>query len=189
MSEFDDYSDLYAEGGGFDIPSAIRLGASLQATDDLKLHFDYESIAYSDVDSVGNPIANLFGCPTAGAGGTDLEACLGGARGAGFGWDDMDVYKFGVEYRYSDDMIIRGGYSTTEQPIPTSQMLFNILAPGVMEQHFTVCLTRTMASGSELSVSFMYAPSKSVSGANTFDPTQTLELEMSQFELEIGYRF
>ncbi len=35
----------------------------------------------------------------------------------------------------------------------------------------------------------MYAPSKSVSGANTFDPTQTLELEMSQFELEIGYRF
>ena len=101
----------------------------------------------------------------------------------------MDVYKFGLEYRYSDDMVIRGGYSVTDQPIPNTQVLFNMLAPGVMEQHFTVGITRTMASGSELSISFMYAPSKSVTGANTFDPTQTIELEMSQFELEIGYRF
>ena len=35
----------------------------------------------------------------------------------------------------------------------------------------------------------MYAPSKSISGTNTFDPTQQLEIEMHQFEFEIGYSF
>ena len=51
--------------------------------------FDWQEIWYSDVGAVGNPIQNLFQCPTAGQGGTDFESCLGGNRGAGFGWEDM----------------------------------------------------------------------------------------------------
>jgi hypothetical protein len=35
----------------------------------------------------------------------------------------------------------------------------------------------------------MYAPNKSVAGTNTFDPTQTLEIEMNQFEIEVAYQF
>ena len=33
----------------------------------------------------------------------------------------------------------------------------------------------------------MYAPSNSVKGVNMFDPTQEIEIEMSQFELEFSY--
>jgi hypothetical protein len=33
---------------------------------------------------------------------------------------------------------------------------------------------------------FMYAPEEQVQGRNTFDPTQTIELRMQQFELEFG---
>jgi hypothetical protein len=40
-----------------------------------------------------------------------------------------------------------------------------------------------------MSLSIMYAPSKEVTGTSTFDPTQTITLEMSQFELEFAYRF
>jgi len=40
-----------------------------------------------------------------------------------------------------------------------------------------------------LSMSLMYAPKKTISGASTFDPTQTIQLEMSQLELEFAYRF
>jgi long-chain fatty acid transport protein len=67
--------------------------------------------------------------------------------------------------------------------------LFNILAPGVVEQHLTVGLTKALANGSEFSFAFMYAPNKSVAGMNTFDPTQTLEIEMNQFEIEVAYQF
>ena len=33
----------------------------------------------------------------------------------------------------------------------------------------------------------MYAPSKSIDAPNPFDPTQIIELEMSQFEFEFSY--
>jgi hypothetical protein len=35
----------------------------------------------------------------------------------------------------------------------------------------------------------MYAPEKTVTGASTFDPTQTIQLKMSQLEFEVAYRF
>jgi long-chain fatty acid transport protein len=35
----------------------------------------------------------------------------------------------------------------------------------------------------------MYAPEKSVTGPNMFDPTQTITLSMDQFEVEMAYRF
>ena len=66
-------------------------------------------------------------------------------------------------------------------------MAFNILAPGVMEEHFTVGFTKTLSSGNELSLSFMYAPENTVKGPNNFDPTQTIEFTMKQFELEVSY--
>jgi long-chain fatty acid transport protein len=111
MSELDSYADLFAEAGGFDIPASVRTGASLQATANMKLHLDYELIWFSETDSVGNGIENLFGCPTAGAGGTDLESCLGGSRGPGFKWDDVGAIKIGAEWALANDMILRAGYS------------------------------------------------------------------------------
>ena len=191
MSKLDKYSDLFAGGGSFDIPSSIRAGISVAASESIKLHFDVEHSTFSDVGSVGNPIQNLFGCPTAGAGGTDFESCLGGDNGAGFGWDDVTVYKLGVEWitNAMPSWTWRAGFSTTDQPIADDQVLFNILAPAVVEQHYTFGATKVTQGGSAYSVELMYAPKNSVKGANTFDPTQTLEISMHQFELEFAYRW
>ena len=86
MSDLDKYADLFADGGNFDIPASLRLSASLIASPQLSLHFDYERIMFSDIDSVGNGIANLFSCPTVNPASADLESCLGGSNGPGFGW-------------------------------------------------------------------------------------------------------
>lgn len=186
MSKFSDYSDLYAEGGKFDIPSSATYGLTLRPNDAFTFDFDYQSIWYSDTPSVSNPIENLFTCPT--VGGTNVEGCLGGKQGAGFGWRDMSVYKFGGSWKYDDQWTFRAGYSFPDsQPIPKTQMEFNILAPGVVEEHYTVGFTRKMAGGDELSLSFMYAPDYSLKGQNNFDPTQTVEFSMNQFELEMSY--
>ena len=189
MSEFDDYADLYAEQGGFDIPSSIKGGLSFLATDALRVNLDIEHTAFSEVDSVGNPMANMVTCPTLPFGGTDLETCLGGDRGAGFGWDDMTTYKVGFEWLQDERNTWRFGYSYGEQPIQAADVLFNILAPGVMEQHIALGWTRNRANGHQFSMSFMYAPEKSVTGPSMFDPTQTIELTMDQFEFEFAYRF
>ncbi|MGB5256436.1 MAG: hypothetical protein WBN44_04220 [Woeseiaceae bacterium] len=189
MSEFDDYADLYAEAGGFDIPSSIKGGLSFVASDVLRVNFDIEHTAFSEVDSVGNPMANMIGCPTLPFGGTDLESCLGGANGAGFGWEDMTTFKLGFEWQRDEANTWRFGYSYGEQPIQGADVLFNILAPGVMEQHITLGLTHKTASDAEWNFSFMYAPENSVSAPSMFDPTQTIELKMNQLEFEASYSF
>jgi long-chain fatty acid transport protein len=187
MSDFDDYADLFAEAGGFDIPASAKLGLSFKASEALRINVDIENTQFSDVDSVGNPMANIGGCPTAGLGGTDIESCLGGANGAGFGWDDMTTYKIGAEWRANNDYTWRFGYSFGDQPIQTQDAVFNILAPGIMEQHVTFGVTRHRPNGGDWTFSLMFAPENTVTGSNLFDPTQTIELKMNQFELEFAY--
>jgi len=187
MSKLDDYADLFANGGEFDIPANASIGIAYKPVDHVVLTFDVENIWYSDVDSIGNPVQNIFDCPPLNPGSMDTSGCLGGSNGAGFGWDDMTIFKLGVEYAASEAWTWRGGISYGEQPIGSDQMTFNILAPGIMETHVTAGFTRTQQNDNEWSLTFMYAPENSVSGPNNFDPTQTIELTMHEFELEFAY--
>ncbi len=189
MSEFDDYADLFAENGDFDIPANLKAGLTFRPNTGrgLAFSFDVEHTWFSDVDAVGNPISNIFACPTAGRGGTAVANCLGGANGAGFGWDDMTTYKFGVQWNSSDDLTWRAGFSHGDQPIPGSEVTFNILAPATPEDHLTFGFSRVMSSGNELSMALMYAFNNSVSGSNSFDPTQSITFDMDQFEVEFSY--
>jgi len=185
MSELDDYADLFAQQGGFDIPADLKIGLTFHANPNLALSFDLEHIFYSDVDSIANPIATLFSCPT--VGGTDLSVCLGGDNGAGFGWEDMTVYKTGLAWRAGEDWTWRFGYSYGKQPIPDSELSFNILAPASIESTITAGFTLSRTSNRELNVSLMYAPNKKVTGPQNFDPTQNVTIQMYQWELEASY--
>ena len=204
MSEFDDYADLFADAGGFDIPSSTKLGFSFGTSDDVRFNLDFEHTQYSEIGSVGNPMTNLFGCAFPVYGGTlqatgdmalalaaaqaaGVESCLGGSSGGGFGWEDMTTVKMGVEWAADESTTYRFGYSYGEQPIRAPSITFNVLAPGVMEQHITFGMTKRKASGGAWNFSLMYAPSKSIEAVNPFDPTQFIELEMSQFEFEFSY--
>ncbi len=189
MSDFDDYSDLFAEHGSFDIPSSLRAGISWRTNKSTMVHFDIEHIWFSEVHSVGNAMKNLFACPTAGTGGTDIESCLGGSRGAGFGWNEMTVFKLGTEWnlRSSPEWTLRAGYSIGDQPVGKQAVLFNIVSLGVIEQHFTFGFSRRLQADREFNAAFMYAPENHLKGTNPFDPTQSVRLQMRQFEIEFGY--
>jgi long-chain fatty acid transport protein len=187
MSEWDDYADLFAQQGDFDIPPNLKLGLTFRPNDTVALSFDIDHIWYSDTDSVGNSIMNIFACPTAGQMGTDLSQCLGGDNGAGFGWEDMTVFKAGVAWKAGEDWTWRLGYSYGKQPIPNSELTFNILAPGTVESHITAGFTLNRTPNRDINVSVMYAPSKSVTGAQNFDPSQDVTIAMHQFELEFSY--
>ncbi len=181
MSEFDKYKGLFAEHGDFDVPATATIGLAYKPNKTSAIVFDVQRIWYSKVAAVANPLSNLF------AGG----ALGGGSNAAGFGWEDMTVYKLGYQWQMDKDMTMRVGFSTGDQPIPTSEVLFNILAPGVMENHFTFGLTKNLDKNSVLDFAFMYAPSKSVKGPNPLDPAQTVELKMKQYEVELnwGWKF
>jgi long-chain fatty acid transport protein len=176
MSEFDDYKGLFAEQGDFDIPSTWTIGVAVKATPELTFLVDVQEIYYSDVNAINNPlIPNLF------------VSQLGRNDGAGFGWDDITVLKFGVQWKSSKEWTWRAGYSIGDQPIPSSEVLFNILAPGVIEQHATIGFTRTIGTNQELKCAAMYAFPHSVTGPNPLDPVQNISLRMRQWEFSVGY--
>ncbi len=187
MSEFGDYAGLFAEGGDLDIPASATVGLAWKTSDKTTLVVDVQSIYYSDVASISNPISPLtdgVSCgptPTGGVG----PGCLGQSAGAGFGWKDMTVVKVG--YEWGEGTIWRVGVSNGSQPIPKSETLFNILAPAVMETHLTAGFTMPLDSKSEISFAAMYAPKTSVSGTSAFDPGQVIEIEMVQYELQATY--
>jgi len=187
MGDFDDYSDLFAEQGGFDVPASLKFGLTFRANERVALNFDIEHTWFSDVDSVGNSIANIFACPTAGQDGMDLSSCLGGNNGAGFGWDDMTTFKGGVVWSNNEDWTWRFGYSYGKQPIDNSEMTFNILAPGVIEHHITGGFTLSRVEGREWNASVMYGLNNDVTGPQNFDPTQMVTFEMHQWEVEVSY--
>jgi len=199
MSEFDDYAGLFAEGGDFDVPATASLGFAWKIDDKSTLVFDVQSIFYSDVASIANSVSQLNPaagvCAPAGSppnptpvqsGGSGAgPGCLGGSAGAGFGWEDMTIVKIG--YEWGTDTTWRVGISNGNQPIPDSETMFNILAPAVVETHLTFGFTMPLSSSSEFAFAAMYAPSNTVSGQSPFDPGQTIELEMDQFEAQATY--
>ena len=187
MSKLSRYSDLFVGGGSFDIPASATIGITFKPTAPIAVSFDTQRIWYSGIAAVGNPVQNLFNCPTAGAGGTNLQSCLGGSVGPGFGWGNMTVYKLGTRWQLDPDWTLRFGVSHGTQPIPRSQVTLNILAPGVIENHIALGLTHHDSSHGQFSVAFVYALSHSVTGRNTFDPTQTITLSMHQYILDFAY--
>jgi len=180
MGELDKYKGLFAEQGGFDIPENFGAGIAVKATPRLTVAADVLRINYGDVASVGNTADCLF-----------VGACqLGAANGPGFGWQNTTVYKIGLAYELKPGMTLRGGYVTLKQPIPASQTFFNILAPGVVQDHLTLGLTRAMSSTSELSFMYMHAFEKKVDGSGSIPPGfggGEANLRMSQDSLGIAY--
>ncbi|MBK3516895.1 OmpP1/FadL family transporter [Carboxylicivirga marina] len=187
MSKFDEYAGLFAEQGDFDIPSNFTIGAAYHLSDKLTAMFDFKRVNYSEVASIGNQM--ILPMLPDGSMNPDF-APLGADGGSGFGWNDINVYKIGLEFDKGNSWVFRGGFSHNDQPIPESEVMFNILAPGVIEDHITLGCSKAFGeSGKALHLAMVYALPASVSGMNPMDPAQTIELEMNQFELEIAFTF
>jgi long-chain fatty acid transport protein len=184
MSKFDKYKGLFAEQGKFDIPENYGLGIAFKANPEVTVALDYERINYAGVRSVSNSGTVVPGvaCPAD-------PACMGNNAGEGFAWRSIDVFKLGVEYKYSSTMTLRAGYNHGDNPIPSGQQTFNIVAPGVVEDHVTLGMTYAVSPGSEVTVAYMHAFEKSVSGATNpnFAVGGAEKIKMYQDSLGVTY--
>jgi long-chain fatty acid transport protein len=178
MSKFSKYKGLFADQGAFDLPSHFSAGVMLHPTSAWNVALDYERILYSGVSSVGNPSTN--------------QAPLGASGGPGFGWQDVNVYKLGVEYAVNPALIVRAGYNRSDNPIQPRDVTFNILAPGVVTNHYTIGATHPFGASYEVTAAFMYAPTNTVTGSSLFNAlfplpnaggTETIRLGEKSFGL------
>ncbi|HMN77764.1 MAG TPA: outer membrane protein transport protein [Burkholderiaceae bacterium] len=181
MSKFDKYRGLFAEQGDFDIPMNFGLGIAITPDSRWTIAADYARIYYSQIASVGNPSA------------PNPPAPLGADNGPGFGWHDINVFKLGVAYAMNEQWTLRAGINIGGNPIESQDVTINILAPGVVKNHYTAGFTYAPTKADEISAAFMYAARNSVSGSSMFNnvfpaPVAGSEtISMREFSLGIAW--
>jgi long-chain fatty acid transport protein len=182
MSKFSKYAGLFAGQGSFDIPENYTLGLAFQATPSVTIAADYQRISYSGIPSVTNPSTNAVP--------------LGAANGPGFGWADVNVWKLGAQWQATQNLTMRAGVNVGDNPIKSRDVTFNILAPGVTTTHYTVGGTYALSDKSEVTLSYMYAPSNSVSGSSLFNGfmggmagNETIKMSQQALGVQFGWKF
>jgi len=191
MSKFDKYAGLFAEQGLFNMPSNYSLGAAFKLNPKTTLSVDYKRINYSDVSAVNNPSRTAAdGLPPTGG----VPNSLGCDDCRGFGWQSVNVFKLGVEYAWSSALTLRAGYSRTDNPIRSTDVTFNIIAPGVVTNQYTAGFTYGLSNDSEITVAGMIAPRNSVTGASlysSFIPVPgaggTEKISLREYSLGVAY--
>jgi long-chain fatty acid transport protein len=190
MGKFDKYKDLFAGQGYFDIPQNFSLGIAFKPVPTWTIAADYQRIDYSGIRSVNNPSTNV-GNSSAAAPFFNIPGSLGCDTCRGFGWSSVNVFKLGAEYQYNPTLILRAGYNHSDNPIQARDVTFNMIAPGVVQDHATLGFTYALSKDSELTMAYMHAFKNSVQGPSLFNafgvPAGTEKIQMYENSLGIAY--
>ena len=178
MTKFDKYRGLFAEQGDFDIPENYGIGIAFKPRKNLVIAADVFRINYADIASIGNRgpgtsktpynrTNQVLGVPSiADASAQTPKATssiyeTGNDQGMGFGWKNQTVYKLGVQYGVNNRLLVRAGYNYGHSPIPNDQLTFGLLAPAVVERHYSAGFTYKASEELEVTGTYMYVASKS----------------------------
>lgn len=187
MTEFDDYSNLFAEKGDLDTPGNIGLGISYSFTDELLVALDINYVMYEDVKSVSNAGPNLSGNPFPVDRATNA---LGESGGLGFGWENQTVFKLGVSYDLNSAWTLRGGWNYAKSPLDEkTDILFSTVAPAITQNHLTLGGTWQMDEDMELSFSYIHAFEYEQFGPTFINVEGGYTMEQDAFGASFGMNF
>ncbi|MDA8225201.1 MAG: outer membrane protein transport protein, partial [Betaproteobacteria bacterium] len=85
-------------------------------------------------------------------------------NGPGFGWENINVWKLGAEYKYNDNWTLRAGWNHCDNPVQPANAMVDLLVPGVITDHLTLGGTYTTASGNQWTFAYVHAFGNSVTG-------------------------
>lgn len=181
MSRFDKYEGLFADGGDFDIPAMLTLGAAYTpaALPQWTFTGEYQRIFYGEIESIANPSA-----PPA--------RPLGAPGGIGFGWQDVDVWRLAAIWQKTERLTLRGGVSYSSDFISNGgEVVINTIAPGTPQWHFSVGGSYAINDRWEATFAYTHAVSNSFRGANPAltGVAQTVKIRMHQNEVVTGLSY
>lgn len=193
VSRFEQYTGLVLGGGRLDSPETWNLGLAWHPGRAHLLAVDFERTNFSEIPVVGQRFdAQRFatGCvlPQLLLGAEPSDACVGGSNGPGFGWRDTLSYKFGYRVLPAPNLALSLGYTWTRRPVSSSQALFNILAPGVTQDHYAAGLSWRLRPQLSFNIAGLYSPRRGVKGHNplsNIDPSVLLAPSSAQTQGEL----
>ncbi len=162
MDNLGKYRALLGGNGNLRIPATLQAGVSFDLFQGFTVSADYKLIA-------NKTSATISGDPT---------------TGQGFGWENQDVFKIGIEWDVNPTLTLRAGYATNTDAIPTQNVQYNVLAPATSNQHFTAGAKMQVSQNIDLEIAGMYSPNNAISGPNGLGGTGSLD--MDQYEVTVG---
>jgi long-chain fatty acid transport protein len=174
-TDFSKYKGLFANQGNFDIPASTTEGLTIRPIPTVALSLEYQRIFYGDVAS----IANQGSAP----------GLLGASGGKGFGWKDMNIFRLGLQWKPTDQLALRTGFSHATDFTNSDNVTFNILAPATIKDHASIGAGYDITPNWTIDVAYTHAFSQSLTGTNQFDPAQTVKLRMDQDEGTLGVTY
>lgn len=185
MTKFEKYKNLFAEQGDFDTPPVVGIGASFKLTDKISLALDITHTFYSEIASVSNTGPNVVEGPPFPI--DQATNALGKDEGLGFGWDDQTVYKLGASYEFNPQWTFRAGWNYGESPVREEHdILFNVTAPAVTQNHLTLGASYQLSKMVELSFSYMRAFRYSQFGPTYIGTSGKIGMDQNSFGFNVG---
>ncbi|MFC5487945.1 hypothetical protein [Dokdonella soli] len=148
MGAFANYRGVFADAGNFDIPASATAGLSYALTPQFAVDIGVQRVMYSAIKPF-----------TSSSLPTRFLALLGDGSSPVFAWRDLNVYSIGWTLRDEDVGDVQLRYTTRQQPIPTSTLLANALAPATANDMISLGWSRGFGASSNLSFTASYASS------------------------------
>ncbi len=149
MEHHHKYDGYLADRGHYDLPSFYSFGGKWRIFDCLTAAFDYTDILYNQIRALGNkpapPVEPVIPPPYYGL-----------SRGPGFGWKDLQVYKMGLEYVATCDLLVRAGYAYNCHVFRKWNNIGNLATPYVSRHNVTTGLTYNLTDRVEFDLAFLY---------------------------------
>lgn len=156
-----------------DGPWNATVGVGYKPNPKTDVAFDVMYIEYAGVSGFGSPGGVVYDPATQGPApwipGVDPEPDPGVTPGIGgnvfpFGWNDVWVYKVGVQYRANPTWTLRAGFNYSSNPIRGEVVLSATGAPAMFREHYTAGVGYQVTPQFRLDASFYIVPEESATG-------------------------
>jgi long-chain fatty acid transport protein len=105
----------------------------------------------------------------------------------GLGWRSVFAVALGTQYQATDRLTVRAGYLYNTNPIPNPVTLFNVQAPGIITNTFTVGASYDVTENVTFSAAWMHAFRDSIQGPILQLPNSSVRLDAQIDTLWAGF--
>lgn len=111
-SHFHKYKGLIPKHGLLEVAPNLRVGAAYRINNCAHLAFEFERNFFKQTKTISNPV--------------DSPAPAGSKHGPANGWNNINAYKIGGDFKPLDDLTLRAGYVYADSYITPSNAVGNV---------------------------------------------------------------
>lgn len=182
MTKLSKYGGLFPNGGEFDYPPFGNIGLAWYIVPRLVLAADVEKIWNKDISNYGNSHDAILPSNTC-----NSSTCLGGINGAGFGWANNVIYKFGLQWIVNHKTTLRAGFDHSTQVLSTQYATENMITPGALIQNvISFGGTRKISKKDLINAVVTFVPHQTLTAQNLFSGAGNQAVELAAQGIGFG---